>query len=831
MYGDLCADVCAVRYAHPRAQGRNLTLEFRPLKIGKYLLLERIAVGGMAEVYRAKASGAGGFEKQLAIKRILPNYSSNEEFRRMFEYEARLCSMLNHANIAQVYDFVKSGDTYLLAMEFVDGKNLRQFLNKAKRSNAELPIPMALYIIGEVSKGLDYAHRRKDEMTGRPLNIIHRDMSPQNIMISYDGAVKIVDFGIAKAKDRVDETRSGVIKGKFGYMSPEQANGEDVDHRTDIFSNAIILYELLTHSRLFAAENDLQTLKRIQDCVVKRPSLVNSAINEELEKIVLKGLTKSRETRFQNAIDMQRKIQAYLNRHHPEYGQKELGEMMHQIFAQEMAHEKKRIEEVLKQSIPYSQGVHKVSEDKIAEMGLNLIEDEQTLSDHDSITEDTDVEELQREHEAPEEPRDLDSKTRVSIHGTQIELEEPEEKRSSLSTLGAATQKSTSESTLANNSEFLEAPSISEKIEVPKQEDMEIGAAGTGVGESPVERTVQATLDDFEKDPETGSGLLSREAPSFNEEPEPSITKPTSSGAFSPEEPPSLPTESVTADKERSGEIQRLSGAQPMPRRRASEMRTQPPSKRPSKRSIVEPDLGELKSLEVEEMEPAALGEQFFEPRTKTSIRWRRTKEILRSFFLVVLLVGIIFAYDFASKYDVSQFFNLETKVPTKTREITQTEPVATPDLTQVCGLKLDTEPRNAKILINNKVAGYTPTAINVPCKQSVNLTLELEGYEIVRKNIFPDRKVLSLYETLEKIPYGKVRLTLSQGASVEINGQKYKDVEAGQKFEVPLRAGQRYVFRFVNSFYNIDMSRTFVVQKDSVVEESISLDIGNRNK
>src|SRR3954447_1202237 len=153
-------------------------LEFKPFKIGKYLLLERLATGGMAEVYRAKASGAGGFEKQLAIKRILPSYAENEEFRRMFEYEARLSSMLTHANIVQVYDFIKSSETYLLAMEYVDGKNLRQFINKIKKIGFTLPIEFGVYIISEVCKGLEYAHKKKDDLTGRPLNIIHRDMSP-----------------------------------------------------------------------------------------------------------------------------------------------------------------------------------------------------------------------------------------------------------------------------------------------------------------------------------------------------------------------------------------------------------------------------------------------------------------------------------------------------------------------------------------------------------------------------------------------------------------------------------------------------------------------------
>ncbi len=331
-------------------------LEFRPFKIGKYLLLERIATGGMAEVYRAKASGAGGFEKQMAIKRILPNYSSNEEFRKMFEYEARLSSMLTHANIVQVYDFVKSGETYLLAMEFVNGKNLRQFLNKAKKMGIAVPIEFAVFVVNEVCKGLEYAHAKHDDLANKPLNIIHRDMSPQNVMLSYEGAVKIVDFGIAKAKDRVDETRSGVIKGKFGYMSPEQANGDAVDNKTDIFSTGIILFELLTGRRLFAAETDLATLRLIQECVIPSPGRVNPKVSSDLEKVVLMALSKDLRVRFSNAGDFHRCLLEYMNRHCPTYTQREVAELISKVFADEIEIEKKRFEQLLRQSIPFSQG-------------------------------------------------------------------------------------------------------------------------------------------------------------------------------------------------------------------------------------------------------------------------------------------------------------------------------------------------------------------------------------------------------------------------------------------------------------------------------------------
>ena len=187
-------------------------MDFKPYKMGKYLLLERLATGGMAEVYRAKSTGASGFEKHLAIKRILPDHLEDDTFRRMFETEARIGSSLQHSNIVQILDFVKFGETFLLVMEFVNGKNLRQVVNKLKKLQYSLPIECTLFIINETCKGLDYAHSKKDDFTGQPQNIIHRDMSPQNIMLSYDGSVKIVDFGIANWKDKLEQTKSGVIR-------------------------------------------------------------------------------------------------------------------------------------------------------------------------------------------------------------------------------------------------------------------------------------------------------------------------------------------------------------------------------------------------------------------------------------------------------------------------------------------------------------------------------------------------------------------------------------------------------------------------------------------
>lgn len=318
------------------------TLEFKPRKIGKYFLLELVASGGMAEVYRGKLLGASGFEKEVAVKRVLESYAKSEEFRVMFEHEARLCSSLSHSNIVQIFDFTQYKDTYLLAMEFVRGKNIREFVTKAKKLEYEVPFVLAVYVINEACKGLDYAHKKQDDTTGDPLNIIHRDMSPQNIMVTYEGAVKLVDFGIAKAKDQFQETRTGVIKGKYGYMSPEQAEGHAVDLRTDLFSTAIILFELLSGERLFAGETEMEILRKVHDCHVPKLSELNPEVPPELEAIVEKALQKWPEDRYQDAGEFHLKLQQFLNKYAPSFTQRDVGQIIKTVFSEEIKEEAER---------------------------------------------------------------------------------------------------------------------------------------------------------------------------------------------------------------------------------------------------------------------------------------------------------------------------------------------------------------------------------------------------------------------------------------------------------------------------------------------------------
>ncbi|MGQ0508686.1 MAG: serine/threonine-protein kinase, partial [Myxococcaceae bacterium] len=217
-----------------------------PQQFGKYLLLDRIAAGGMAEIYRAQLNAVAGVTKQVVIKKILPHYAGNKNFVSMFINEANIALGLSHGHIAQIFDFGEIDGEYFLAMELVHGQALSRVLRRARqRDVGTLPVPYALYICMELCKGLHYAHTRVDAK-GQPLNIVHRDVSPQNVIVSYDGHVKIVDFGIAKARVATQtETQAGAVKGKYTYFAPEQARGKPLDGQTDVFAAGIVLYEMV----------------------------------------------------------------------------------------------------------------------------------------------------------------------------------------------------------------------------------------------------------------------------------------------------------------------------------------------------------------------------------------------------------------------------------------------------------------------------------------------------------------------------------------------------------------------------------------------------------
>ncbi|MFH1017911.1 MAG: serine/threonine-protein kinase [Pseudomonadota bacterium] len=311
-------------------------MSFKTTLYGKYFLLDRIAVGGMAEVFKAKTYGVRGFERLLVIKRILPHLSKDEEFVEMFIDEAKISVELTHANICQVTDLGKIGDNYFIAMEYIDGKDLRAILKKCHVTKTPLTVPMALYVAIEILKGLDYAHNRKNSVAGTAMNLIHRDISPQNIMLSYHGEVKIVDFGIAKTESKLNRTQAGVLKGKFGYMSPEQASGLELDARTDLFSAGIILWEMLTGKRLFLGENDFETLEKIKECVVPPPTKYNPGVPPELEQVVLKALEREPDGRFESAQQMQSALARIFYTGYPDFSGRDLGDSLRSLFSEEI---------------------------------------------------------------------------------------------------------------------------------------------------------------------------------------------------------------------------------------------------------------------------------------------------------------------------------------------------------------------------------------------------------------------------------------------------------------------------------------------------------------
>ena len=315
---------------------------------GKYVLLEKLATGGMAEVFLARGSGAGGIAKFFAVKRILPQFSDSPEFIEMFKDEAKIAINLSHSNIVSIHEFDIKNNQFYLVMDYVEGRNLRQILNKMKKVGMQFSVDQIVYLIKEVAAGLDHAHRCLDGTTGKPLNITHRDMSPQNVMVSFEGEVKIVDFGIAKAESQIETTRAGTLKGKFGYMSPEQAEGQAVDLRTDIFSLGICLWELLANDRLFMANNEINTLRKIRDCQIPSLRKINPNIHSELERIVLKALAKDRNLRYQTCAALQRDLSRFLNRQYPDFAPQDFAVFIKSVFADEILSQRKRLIEFSK---------------------------------------------------------------------------------------------------------------------------------------------------------------------------------------------------------------------------------------------------------------------------------------------------------------------------------------------------------------------------------------------------------------------------------------------------------------------------------------------------
>ncbi len=301
---------------------------------GQYVLVRKLAEGGMAEIFLAKLLGTDGFERNVVIKRMLSNLSSLPDFVEMFREEARLAARLAHPNIIQIHELGFIDGCYYICMEYLAGEDFSTTLRQAGRKRQYTPMPITLRVLVDAARGLHFAHDFTNEQ-GEPLHIVHRDISPSNLYVTYQGQVKVLDFGIAKAASRLVQTRTGVVKGKYIYMAPEQAQGQEVDRRSDVFSLGVSLYESLTNVRPFARENDLAVLNALTQGDFQPPSLLRREIPPELEAVVLQAMALRPETRYATAADFADALEHGLRGRVPVASHKELAEYLRVQFGDE----------------------------------------------------------------------------------------------------------------------------------------------------------------------------------------------------------------------------------------------------------------------------------------------------------------------------------------------------------------------------------------------------------------------------------------------------------------------------------------------------------------
>jgi serine/threonine protein kinase len=299
----------------------------------RYRVRQKIASGGMAEVFRAESAGLEGFKKTVAIKRVLPQLAEKKQFIGMFLDEARVSAHLSHSNCVQVFDVGVGDNTFFIVMEYVDGTDLKTVIEYYRRHQTLFPIEEACLIILRICEGLSYAHELTDA-NGRPLNIVHRDMSPPNVLITRHGEVKIVDFGLAKANSQLEKSEPGIIKGKFGYLSPEVAQGQTADARTDIFAVGIILWEMLAGRRLFVGNTDLETVHMVQAARVPSLQQFNPQVTPELARVIGKALARDPAQRYLSARDFGRDLSAFLFANHRPVSSFEIAELVAPPLAQ-----------------------------------------------------------------------------------------------------------------------------------------------------------------------------------------------------------------------------------------------------------------------------------------------------------------------------------------------------------------------------------------------------------------------------------------------------------------------------------------------------------------
>ncbi len=303
-------------------------------RFGRYFLLEKIAVGGMGEVWLARAEGDSADQPPVVVKRLLPHLKEDQDFVNMFFDEARIAASLDHPNIARIEDLGEVAGDYYIAMEHVHGLSFGDVVNAALEAGTDMPVALKCRVVAEAAAALDFAHAATTE-NGAPLELIHRDVSPQNIMVAYDGSVKLIDFGVARAANKLTRTATGVIKGKYAYMSPEQAWGKDLDGRSDLFGLGIVLWEVLALERLFKRENDTATLRAVVGAELEPPSHKEPTVPRALDAIVLKALTRAPEGRFQTGLEFKKALEAFLTKQRLPATRAHLAGWMQKLFPEE----------------------------------------------------------------------------------------------------------------------------------------------------------------------------------------------------------------------------------------------------------------------------------------------------------------------------------------------------------------------------------------------------------------------------------------------------------------------------------------------------------------
>jgi eukaryotic-like serine/threonine-protein kinase len=300
----------------------------------RYRVIERLEAGGMAEVFKGEATSVQGFKKRVAIKRVLPHLAQNKNFIGMFLDEARLGARLNHANIVTVFDIGAADNTYFIVMEFIDGGNLKSIMEALRKQGRTFPVKEAIYIAMETLRGLSYAHELTNE-DGSAFDLVHRDVSPPNILISKRGEIKVTDFGLAKATTQLEKTDPGVVKGKFSYLAPEAAMGQPVDARADVFALGIVLWELLANRRLFLGETDYQTVKLVQQANIPSISKLNPEVDEEFEKVLNVALARDPNDRYQTAREFGDALAGYLFSHRMKVTSYDIATLVKQTIGRE----------------------------------------------------------------------------------------------------------------------------------------------------------------------------------------------------------------------------------------------------------------------------------------------------------------------------------------------------------------------------------------------------------------------------------------------------------------------------------------------------------------